>query len=168
MLKSFKKPFIIIPIVALSVIILFYLGILICFNNTSTWKYCVEDFEAYRKDFEIVTHFCQEYIAQNETLENERIIFVYNFKEKELLCDWENIDVSDEINKSFENVKSAFPNKDAQFDSITVEDGKVYFETHNGLYSVVYSEEEKPQMVDGVNLGKSRRIYGNWYHVVKK
>lgn len=168
MLKSFKKPFIIIPIVALSVIILFYLGILICFNNTSTWKYCVEDFEAYRKDFVIVTDFCREYIVQNETLENERIIFVYDSKEKELLCDWENVDVSDEIKKSFEKIKEAFPNKDAQFDSVTVAQGKTYFETHNGLYSVVYSEEKIPKLVDGVNKGKSRRIYGNWYHVVKK
>lgn len=168
MLKSFKKPFVIVPIVALGVIILFYLGIHICFNNTSTWKYCVEDFDTYREDFEMVAEFCQNHVAQNEALENENIIFVYNSTKKELLCDWNVIETSETMNKSFENVKSAFPNKDAQFDSITVENGKVYFETHNGLYSVVYSEEEKPQLVDGVNLGKSRRIDGNWYHVVKK
>lgn len=168
LLKSFKKPFVIIHLMAISVAIIVYLIIHIWFGNTSTWKYCVEDFDTYRKDFEIVTDFCQEYIAQNKDLENERIIFVYSSTKKELLCDWKVIEMLETINKSFENVKSAFPNKDAQFDSITVEDGKVYFETHNGLYSVVYSEEEKPQLVDGVNLGKSRKIDGNWYHVVKK
>ena len=78
-------------------------------------------------------------------MENERIIFVCDFKEKELLCDWENIDVSDEMKKSFEKIKEAFPNKDVQFDSVTVAQGKTYFETHNGLYSVVYSEEETPK-----------------------
>ncbi len=168
MLKSLKKPFIIIPIVTLSVIIFFYLGIHIWFNNTSTWKYCVEDFETYREDFEMVAEFCEDYIAQNEVLENERIIFDYSSTKKELLCDWKVIETSETINKSFENVKSAFPNKDAQFDSITVYEGKVYFETHSGLYSVVYSEEDRPKLVDGVNLGKSRKIDGNWYHVVKK
>lgn len=85
MLKSFKKPFIIIPIVALGVIILFYLGIHICFNNTSTWKYCVEDFDTYRADFEMVADFCQDHVAQNKVLSNERIIFVYSFAKKELL-----------------------------------------------------------------------------------
>ena len=168
MLKSFKKPFVIISSIVLSLVIIFYLVICIWFWNTSTWKYCVDDFDTYRKDFEIVTDFCQEYIAQNKALENERIIFVYNFKEKELLCDWKNIDVSDGIKKSFENIKEAFPHKDAQFDSVTVVQGKTYFETHNGLYSVVYSDEETPKLVDGVNKGKSRRIYGDWYHVVKK
>lgn len=78
MLKSFKNPCIIIPIVALSVVILSYLGIHICFNNTSIWKYCVEDFDTYREDFETVAEFCQDYIAQNEDLENEHIIFVYS------------------------------------------------------------------------------------------
>lgn len=84
------------------------------------------------------------------------------------MCDWKVVEMSEAINKSLEKLKSAFQNKDAQFDSITVEDGKVYFETHNGLYSVVYSEKEKPQFVDGVNLGRSRKIDYNWYHVVKK
>lgn len=168
LLRSFRKPFVIIPLLVISTAIIVYLVIHILFGNISKWKYCVEDFETYRKDFEIVTDFCQEYIVQNEALENERIIFVYDFKEKELLCDWENVDVSDAIKKSFEKIKEAFPNKDAQFDSVTVAQGKIYFETHNGLYSVVYSDKETPKLVDGVNKGKSRRIYGNWYHVVKK
>lgn len=93
---------VIIPLLVISTAIIVYLIIHILFGNTSTWEYCVEDFETYRKDFEIVTDFCQEYIVQNEALENERIIFVYDSKEKELLCDWENVDVSDEIKKSFE------------------------------------------------------------------
>ena len=78
------------------------------------------------------------------------------------------IETSETINKSFENVEKAFPNKDAKFDSITCDRGKVYFETHNGLYSVVYSRGEKPQFVDIVHQGVSKKIDDNWYHVVKK
>lgn len=168
MLKSFIKPFIIITIVILIVIIFFYLGIHSWFEYISTWKYNVETFEVYREDFEVVAEFCQDYVAQNDALENERIIFVYSFSKKELLCNWKKIEVSEKIKKSFENVKAAFPNKDAQFDSITVDKEIVYFETHNGLYSVVYSEEEKPTLVDGVNMGESKKIGDNWYHIVKK
>lgn len=138
------------------------------FDYTSTWKYCVENFDTYREDFETVAEFCRDYIAQNEVLENERIIFVYSSAKKELLCDWENIEVSDDIKESLENVKSAFQNKDAQFDSITVEDGKVYFETHNGLYSVICSKDGKPSTLDGVNECKSKKISDSWYHAVRK
>ena len=172
MLKYFKKPFIIIPVLipvlVLSVKIISFLVAHILFGYTSTWIYCVEDFGTYRKDFEIVAEFCQEHIAQKGALEKERIIFVYNFKKKELLCDWKNIEVSDEIKKSLENIKIAFPCKDAQFDSITVDERNIYFKTHNGLYSVVYSKEGRPKLVDGVNKGKSRRIDDNWYHVVRQ
>lgn len=64
LLKSFKKPFVIIPFLVISTAIIVYLIIHILFGNTSTWKYCVEDFDNYRKDFEIVTDFCQEYTVQ--------------------------------------------------------------------------------------------------------
>lgn len=168
MLKFFKKPFIIIPVLVLSVEIIFYLVIHICFNHTSTWKYRVEDFETYRKDFEIVAEYCQAHVEQNSLPENEHIIFVYNSNKKELLCDWENVEAPEMIKKSFESVKAAFPNKDAQFDSIAIQDGKVYFKTNNGLYSVVYSDEGRPKQVDGVNMGKSKKIVDNWYHVVNK
>lgn len=168
MLKSFKKPFIIISILALCVVIIPYLGAHIWFNSTSTWKYCVKDFETYRKDFEMLAEYCQAYTLHNGFLENGRTLFVYNSKERELLCDWENIEAPDEIKRGFEKIKVAFPHKDAQFDSITVDREKVYFETHNGLYSVVYSNKETPKLVDGVNRGKSKKIDNNWYHVVKK
>lgn len=168
MLKNFNKSFIILPTVTLILIILFYVGIYIWFGYTSKWKYNVECFETYRNDFEKVAEFCQDYIRQNEDLEEERLIFVYNFSKKELLCNRQSIKTSEEVKKSFENVKKAFPNKDAKFDSITCDGGKVFFETHNGLYSVVYSKEEKPQFVDTVHQGVSKKIDDNWYHVVKK
>lgn len=151
----------------LVLIIVFHFGIYIWFENTSKWKYNVEKFETFREDFEIVAEFCQDYIGQNNDMEKERIIFVYNFSKKELLCNWQNIKLSEEVKKSLENVKIAFPNKDAQFDSITCDEGNVYFETQNGLYSVVFSAKGKPEYLDGVNKGTSRKIDDNWYHVVR-
>lgn len=149
-------------------IVVFYFGFYGQFEYVSTWKYNVENFETYREDFEIVAEYCQDYIRQNGDSEKASIIFVYNFSKKELLCDWKNVEVSETIRKSFENVKAAFPNKDAQFDSVTVIEDKVYFETHNGLYSVVYSKDEPPKYLEGINKGYSKKIDDGWYHVVKK
>lgn len=167
MLKSLKNPLIIIFIVVLGVVIVLCLAINLWFNNFGATGYNIEKFEAYREDFEMVAKFCQKQVMQ-DNLEKERIIFVYNFQKKELLCDWNVIETSESIKKSFENIKKAFPDKDAQFDSITVDKYNVYFVTHNGLYSVVYSEEENPEYLDGVNKGTSKKIDDNWYYIVKK
>lgn len=135
------------------------------FDHVSTWRYCVEDFETYQADFEAVAKFCQEYVPQSKPTEDGRTIFGYNYTQEYMYCNWERIDVPEDIISKFKNIKQAFPDKDAQLDYIFCTDEQVYFST--GVYSVVYSKNGKPEYLEGVNKGTSKKICKNWYHVVR-
>jgi len=76
--------------------------------------------------------------------------------------------VPEDIKNSFLKIREAFPHKDAHLDNIEYYNGTVYFKTDNLLYSLVYSPEGKPKLMDKINEGTAKRITGDWYHVVRK
>ena len=171
MFKSFSKkvkffPLIFVILLCIIIILSFFV-VHIWFGITSDWKYNVKGFDDYIRDFEKVATYCLSYKQEKINSSNTLDIFVYSTK-KELLYDWQAIELDDGIAESLKKISGAFPHKDAQFESITIKNEVVYFETHNGLYSIVYSPLEKPQYVDGKNEGISKRIQNNWYHVIKK
>lgn len=152
---------------------------LIYFAYQSKWGYCIDDFHNYQADFEAVANFCQDYLKNIGAFENgERWLIYYEPRfsgvqkgqlyaiKASYLSDWQMIVTPVEIGLCVERLSSAFRHKDANFDHIECFGGKVYFETHNGLYSVVYSPNERPAHVDFVHKGMAKRITGDWYHVV--
>ncbi len=171
MISSFlnkSKPFVKVFIIILVLLIVRFLVIHIWFGYASRWKYNVENFEVYQEDFEKIANLCIDYCEQQNISKSEKSLFILASYENELLYKAQTISMADETRASLENIKGSFRDDDAQLDYIEVRDGTVYFVTHNGLYSVVYSPDEKPKYVDGVNVGVSRKIIDNWYHVAKK
>ena len=167
MIDSFLKnlkPVAIVIIVLLFLVITVFMGINIWHGNNIKCGYNVRDFEVYQKDFEAIAEYCLEY--DNQQVDSK--MFVYSSGKDELLYNWQVVELSDEHKLCLEKITQSFPNKDAQFSSIECIGGTVYFETHNGLYSIVYSPSGTPKYVDGVNEGSSKRIVDDWYHVVKK
>lgn len=157
------KPVIIILMVLLLLPIIMFSVVHAQFGYVSKWKYKVEDFEAHQEDYQKIAQFCLDYIEQHP---DDEYIFDYNFNKSEMLFNFQVIEVDDDIKKSFEQIKNSFPSKDAQFDHIRCKDGTVYFMTHNQLYSVVYSPAGKPECMGGITEVDSKKIIGNWYHVV--
>ena len=178
-----KKPFyILIAAVFFISAIMFYLSgcSILYFMHQSKWGYCIDDFEVYQADFEAVSKFCQDYLIHCGAFGSQkRWFFVYEplfsgAQKGQLyarpvdpyLSEWQMIETPEEIALCIVRIESAFKHKDASFDLIECFDGKVYFETYNGLYSVVYSPNERPEYVDFVHKGMARKITGDWYHVV--
>lgn len=137
------------------------------FCHVSDWKYSIDDFNEYYHDFEIVADFCIEY-SNSHLVSNGKSMFIYGSGQYngEILYNHEPVSLPENVRESFWKIQSAFQHKDAQLDTIEVFQDSVYFKTHNGLYSVVYSPGGKPRTVDTVHRGKAKRIKKGWYHVI--
>ena len=168
-------------VVLISTIMLYMSGCsILYFMHQTKWGYCIDDFEVYQADFEAVSKFCQDFLTDCGARDSqERWFFCYEpaipgVQKGQLyarlvdpiFCEWQMIETPEEIALSVVRIESAFIHKDANFDNIECFDGKVYFETHNGLYSIVYSPNERPEYVDFYHKGMAKKIIGDWYHVV--
>ncbi len=171
MMKSFLnklKILVKIAIIILILLIIRYVVIFVWFDYSNTWQYNVENFEVYQEDFRAIAEFCVDYCERQNISLSENAMFILASNEDELLYEYQTISMTDEIKASLVNIKGAFSNAQAQLDHINVQDETIYFVTHNGLYSVVYSPNGKPEYLDGKNKGVSKKITDNWYHVVRR
>lgn len=171
-LSKNTKIAIIATVIVVLLPILAHAVVFIGFVHISDWKYTVDEFGAYKNHFETVADFCTEY-SNDHPSDDGTCWFDYGSGNNrgEILYwspNWEAIAAPDDVRESFEEIENAFQNKDAQLEQIEPYQGCVYFETNNGLYSVVYSPNAKPKMVDRIHAGKAKRIEGDWYHVIKK
>lgn len=167
MIKSFLKiPRVLITTLVMLIVLggTVFISVCFLFGNTMKWKYNVSNFEAYQKDYESIGMYCLQY-GDGQCCSK---LFTYNSIKDQLIYRGEIVELSKAERQSLDQIRRSFPHKDAQFDSIQCKNGMVYFETHNGLYSVVYSPTGKPELVDGKNSGTSKKIIENWYHVVKE
>lgn len=140
----------------------------IWFAKTSKWKYNVENFAKFQEDFQVVADFCIETVEENTeiiyfSLNKNNIVYAGT------KSGGQEIYASKDILNSFCNIEFAFPDSDAKLDVIYCVNGSVYFTTHNGLYSVVYSPNTKPTtMSGGGTVADIKQITKDWYHAVKK
>lgn len=159
----------ILGMISLGVIIIWFEIRMGSFIYVSKWKYIVEDFDSYQKDFIAVADFCGDYIAK-KTEEDENAYHWISYSRQQLYYNGEALQVSEELKESIIRIEEAFPNKDAKLDSIWCYGHTVYFSTDHGQYSLVYSPDGKPVSMDGrekTDIYK-RKIVDDWYHVVRK
>ena len=141
---------------------------LIIFMSSSKWVYNVEDFEEYKKDFDAVASFCNDYIRK-QSLQNTTASNWFSYHKHHLYYGEKAIDLSDELQNSVSRMSNAFKHKDAKLDTIRCYGDAVYFCTHNGQYSLVYSPINKPTSVGGLVKEDVfvKEISNGWFHVVK-
>lgn len=166
--KKYAKSFGIVIVIFVFVTIAFYIITLSLFTFTSRWKYNVENFETYKKDFEAVASFCNDYIRE-QSLQNKTASNWFSYHKRNLYYGEKAINFSDELQNSLYRISDAFKHKDAKLDIIRCNGDVVYFCTHNGQYSLVYSPTNKPTSVsDKVEEDVFvKEISNGWFHVVK-
>lgn len=147
------------------------------FSHTYQWQYIVNDFDEYEEDFQAVADYAKEFFVsgQENSGSNSNWIAVgvdTITHESTLYYDGGYLDASREICESVRRIDTEAFNKYAHFDVLRYYDGRIAFETTNGVYALVYSfDDEPPTFVnspdeDGKYLIK--KIKPHWYHVVKK
>ena len=167
----------IIPTIFIVVMILAVAAPAVLFINAFVWGYNVENFDSYKRDFEAVAEYCRMYINErrSESLDANNY-FSYDAKRGTLyysespLSEGDYLELTDELRESLKSIASAFPSKDARLDVIRCYDEAVYFCTHAGQYSLVYSPAGRPVSTtdpcenEDVFVKKESR---DWYHVRK-
>lgn len=138
------------------------------YTNASRWKYNVDHFEEYENDFNKIASFCNNYISTKKA-EGDYLYNWFSVSKTELYYDGNVIILSDELHESLSNICTAFPHKDAKLDVIRCTDDTVYFCTHNGQYSLVYSPYSKPKSANDIFKESiyTKSICHDWYHVRK-
>lgn len=166
--KKYAKGFGIVCITLVCLAIAFYIILFSLFTFTSRWKYNVDDFETYKKDFEVVASFCNDYILE-QSIQNTTASNWFSYHNQHLYYGEESIDLSDELQNSLYRISDAFKHKDAKLDIIRCNGDVVYFCTHNGQYSLVYSPGNKPTSVNDKAEEDVfvKEISNGWFHVVK-
>lgn len=137
------------------------------YSYSSRWRYAVENFSEHQEDFMTVAEFCIK--ACSDDPEGSGNYLVYDRDESQLKCK-NNKDAvaSDEVAQCFLRVQGAFAEKGATLDVVSYRNGSVWFETDNGVYSVVYSPCGAPKAANSASKVISKRITENWYHVTRK
>ena len=173
MLKNKKR------IIIFVIIFLFVTAICISpivqFLYVSSWKYQVEDFEMYEKDFQLMVDFTRDYFKSNETSQdiNNTLHTGYDTLSKEYTL-WNNngkIEISENVQNSLNTiVRKAFNKKsDSNFHKIIYNNDKICFEIDNGQYGLVYTFDGKKPHFDNIDKKVyTKRIKENWYHVLIK
>ena len=134
---------------------LFYLG---------RWEYKVETFETVQEDFQKVADFCYDYLQEKDQTSYQWIAVSDG---AHLFYNGQEIPIDPSLQNSLQRVAQAFPNKDAKLDVIRCYGKVVSFDTHNGLYSVVYSPQGKSAIKNLPELedAKLKKINQTWFHV---
>lgn len=139
------------------------------FNYTHTWK-CCADYEHYAQQFTLV----KDYVLEEFLDGGDRRLSVRYTENKEYdIYNPENneyVDCSNEVKEALQIIcKQGFPNKDALFNEIRIQKGRVSFGIENGQYALVYSPDDKPTWVnipDDADV-LIKEIGDGWYHVVE-
>lgn len=137
--------------------------------QANKWAYNIENFDENRNDFVAVADYCKNIIKEKQSKDEDCYNWI-SISYGEMYYDGEKLLLSAELQDSFERVKDSFPHKDARLDIIRCYGDVVYFCTHNGQYSVVYSPNKKPKSVDSADEKEAvfvKKIDENWYHVRK-
>ena len=133
------------------------------FHYTSLWAYNVE-YEEYSADLDLVRDFV---LTQCPDDTPRRFDVIRNAPNG---LELSGTGLPDDVQAAFENiVRNAFPHKDAPLDSISVHNGRVSFDTFNGLYALVYSPDKEPTYVNSPDENEEIRVKSigdGWYHVI--
>lgn len=81
------------------------------------------------------------------------------------------ISLNEQEQKDLNIVESQFKDKDAKLEAIYVYKNRVSFETHNGIYTLVYSpDDKKPTFINKPDEDtdfRVKKIGKCWYNVVQ-
>lgn len=156
----------------LAVLLVLYSSAFLWFIHVSRWKYNVKDFPDYQQDFTRVADFCSEFIRKEKQADPDAYDWFWYSRDRLSYSTDEStsdLELSPDLQESIETIWQAFPSKDAKLDHIRcLEDGSVYFITHNGLYALVYCPNGTPVSVYGKDDSEPcvyRKIVDHWYHV---
>lgn len=139
------------------------------FDYVETWRYNIS-FDECEYDLEVVRKYVYDNFKEETLLSVSRNadngkIGLYSLNNND------HVDLSDEVETSLSVINDkGFVCKDAVFDSINVENGRIAFCLLNGQYALVWSPKEEPiglsDSGDGVRT-KIKKINSEWYHVVR-
>ena len=164
---------IILTIIAIIVPILFKFVSIHNLTNENKWKYCVENFEQYKFDYELVSDYCYRLFDDKEgktlkiyySYDNSISLFVYNNKKPILL------DTTDEVLKCAEDINESLGTNDSYYNAIYVDKNRVSFITADGQYSFIRSyDDKKPEYLAQRDEDFSISVKEEdkcWYHVVR-
>ncbi len=164
-----KKKIIITLSTVILVIVLYFLCAYIIpfasYSHAVKWGAKIENFEEYQSDFEKIAAFCIE--TKEEHPEISYFVLskgrVFGSTGDELM----DVNATEDLIQSYSHITTAFRDKDARLDTLYCEDGAVYFTTHNGTYSVIYSPDKRPSTMSGKTAkADTKRITKGWYHAV--
>lgn len=166
--KSHAKTIFIVSAILILVCVTSFVLPFSLYFHSSIWKYNVEDFEEFEGDFSSVAAFCSEFITRKIN-ENPSCNNWFSYSNKNLYYRADLISVPSDIQSSLIKINAAFKHKDAKLEVIRCYGENVYFCTHNGQYSLVYSPDGKPTSVCGLKKQDVyvREISNGWFHVVK-
>lgn len=177
MKKSNKKTIAAVCVTLVIIIILFMLPFAY-FSYTVKWKYIVDDFGAYKNDFENLVSFSEEYynakVRQDNSNPEKCVLGVdYDIINKyHILFDDERIEMGKDVRDSLDRIADdAFcKESDSDLYVIVISKDRIAFEIDNGQYALVYSfDDSKPTYISSPDDGQKisvRKIEKYWYHVV--
>lgn len=145
-------------------------GKLIIVNYNHSWKYSA-DYKNFADDFDLV----KNYITTTFPTESDKWLSVTNDEDGEATLfnpETESYLVlpGDVVSSLTSIRKSAFTDKDSNFDTIRIHENRISFCISNGEYALVYSPDQKPSWVNSPNENtrvKIKAIQDGWYHVTK-
>lgn len=143
---------------------------LMIFYYSHIWEYSA-DYEEFSDEFNLV----KNYIAEEFSDESNRVLMVsHKASEGLALYDLETksyLTLPDDIPSALKSIyDDAFTNKDSNFDTIRIQDGRISFCIECGEYALVYSPDKKPMYVNSPSEDvkvKVKAIQDGWYHVTK-
>lgn len=134
------------------------------------WKYSA-DYKNFADDFNLV----KNYVTAEFPDESDKWLSVSNRGSEGItLFDPElesYLVLPDDVAASLASIRSgAFPDKDSNFDTIRINEGRISFCISSGEYALVYSPDKKPMWVNSSSEDtkvKVKAIQDGWYHVTK-
>lgn len=172
-MKLSKKLMIIVSVVFIMVFALVactQIGKLLMFGYNSLWQFQA-DYKEYADDFDAV----KNYIEAEFSNETDQWFMVSNAGgQGTSLFDPDTdtyLQVPEDVSLALNTISSGgFPNKDSNFDTIRIHEGRISFCIENGQYALVYSPNKWPSWVNAPDenaVAIAKPIGGGWYHVTK-
>lgn len=157
-------------VILLTVVVCISIGSLLLLNYNHLWKHSA-NFEEYADDFNVVKNYVEAEFF-NET--DKWLMVSYSGDREVRLFDPDTqayLQVPSDVISSLKAICNyGFPDKDATFDTIRIQDGRISFCIENGQYALVFSSIQKPSWVNSPNEDCEvmvKSIGGGWYHVTK-
>ena len=165
------KKYIQLGLIIISIVLVygnFYYLFFTPYGNINT-SYSVENFEKYKKDYEIACNEIVKLAESNGFDVNKGETYYIEFSS----IRWSKGKISKASLNSFEKIAESFPNDDHShnFHYINYSKHFISFTSKSGLYSIVFSFNDK-RPTDEVNpyakekiAIRTNKIQKNWYHV---